>query len=126
VPAGSIGGSVWSSIATSTSAATSGCPPATSVTDDQHLPARNQIGNSLSIVHLSSSLKLLQAWQAPGTAGHGHDWDFGSSPTLFGGSGTPPDVGAWQQERDVLRLADNPLGTSPLWSTRSGRRRAAG
>ena len=117
VPAGSIGGSVWSSIATSTSGSDvwvstgNECDPTINT-----CPARNQIGNSLSIVHLSSSLKLLQAWQAPGTAGHGHDWDFGSSPTLFGGSGTPPDVGACNKNGMYYGLADNPLGTSPLWS----------
>ena len=95
VPAGSIGGSVWSSIATSTNGSDvwvstgNECDPTINT-----CPAGNKIGNSLSIVHLSSSLKLLQAWQAPGTAGGGHDFDFGSSPTLFGSSGTPPDVGA--------------------------------
>ena len=50
-------------------------------------PAGNKTGHSLSIVHLTASLKFLQAWQVPGAAGHGHDWDFGSSPTLFASPG---------------------------------------
>jgi hypothetical protein len=83
-------------------------------------PAGNKIGNSLSIVHLSPSLGLLQAWRAPGTAGHGHDWDFGSSPTLFGSLGIPPDVGACNKNGNYYGLADNPLGTAPLWTVALG------
>jgi outer membrane protein assembly factor BamB len=116
VPAGSVGGSVWSSVAASASGsdlwASTGneCDPTVNT-----CPAGNQIGHSLSIVHLSSSLSLLQAWQAPGTAGHGNDWDFGSSPTLFGGTGVPPDVGACNKNGNYYALAANPLGSSPLW-----------
>ena len=72
-------------------------------------PSGDKIGHSLSIVHLSSSLKLLQAWQAPGTAGHGHDWDFGSSPTLFGGGGKPRRR-RLQQGRELLRAGRKPAG----------------
>ena len=121
VPAGSVGGSVWSSLA-----ATSGdsdiwlstgneCDPAVDA-----CPAGNKIGNSLSIVHLSASLKLLQAWRAPGTAGSGHDWDFGSSPTLFGSTGTPPDVGACNKNGKYYALHANPLGSTPLWTATLG------
>ena len=84
VPAGSVGGSVWSSAAVSAAGSDvwvstgNECDPTINT-----CPAGNKIGHSLSIVHLSSSLKFLQAWQVPGAAGHGHDWDFGSSPTLF-------------------------------------------
>ena len=117
VPAGSIGGSVWSSAAVSTDGSDvwlstgNECDPTINT-----CPAGNKIGHSLSIVHLSASLRLLQAWQAPGTAGHGHDWDFGSSPTLFGSTGTPPDVGACNKDGDYYALAANPLGSSPLWT----------
>ncbi len=117
VPAGSIGGSVWTSVAASASGSdlwvTTGneCDPTVNT-----CPAGNQIGNSLSIVHLSSSLGLLQAWHAPGTAGNGHDWDFGASPTLFGSGGTPPDVGACNKNGKFYALAANPLGGSPLWT----------
>jgi outer membrane protein assembly factor BamB len=121
VPAGSIGGSVWSSVAASSSGSdlwvSSGneCDPTINA-----CPPGNQTGNSLSIVHLSPALSLLQAWQAPGTAGHGHDWDFGSSPTMFGSGGTPPDVGACNKNGLYYALAANPLGSSPLWTDRVG------
>jgi len=121
VPAGSIGGSVWSSVAASSTGSDvwvstgNECDPTINT-----CPSGNQIGNSLSIVHLSGSLGLLQAWQAPGTAGHGHDWDFGSSPTLFGSLGIPPDVGACNKNGNYYALADNPLGTSPLWTVALG------
>jgi hypothetical protein len=81
VPTGSVGGSVWSSVAVSPAGtdvwASTGneCGPTINT-----CPAGNQIVHSLSIVHLSGSLKFLQAWRVPGAAGHGHDWDFGSSP----------------------------------------------
>lgn len=121
VPTGSLGGSVWSSVAASASGSDlwvstgNECDPTINT-----CPAGNQIGNSLSIVHLSSSLTLLEAWQAPGTAGQGHDWDFGSSPTLFGGTGVPPDVGACNKNGNYYALADNPLGSSPLWTDTIG------
>jgi outer membrane protein assembly factor BamB len=121
VPAGSVGGSIWSSVAASSSgsdlwvATGNECDPTIDT-----CPAGDQIGNSLSIVHLSSSLGLLQAWQAPGTAGHGHDWDFGSSPTLFGSGGTPSDVGSCNKDGLYYALAANPLGTSTLWTDRIG------
>jgi len=83
-------------------------------------PAGNKIGHSLSIVHLSGSLVLLQAWRAPGTAGNGQDFDFGSSPTLFGSLGIPPDVGACNKNGTYYALADNPLGSSPLWKVPLG------
>ena len=121
VPRGSIGGSVWSSVAASSTGSDvwvstgNECDPTVDT-----CPPGNKIGNSLSIVHLSGSLGLLQAWQAPGTAGHGHDWDFGSSPTLFGSLGVPPDVGACNKNGKYYALADNPLGSSPLWTDTLG------
>ena len=121
VPAGSVGGSIWSSVAASSSgsdlwvATGNECDPTVDT-----CPAGDQIGNSLSIVHLSSSLGLLQAWQAPGTAGHGHDWDFGSSPTLFGSGGTPSDVGSCNKDGLFYALAADPLGSSTLWTDRIG------
>jgi len=122
VPAGSIGGGVWSSVAATYSGSDlwvstgNECDPTINT-----CPAGNKIGHSLSIVHLSASLKLLQAWQAPGTAGHGHDWDFGSSPTLIGASGsTPADVGACNKDGLYYTLAASPLGSSPVWTDRIG------
>jgi outer membrane protein assembly factor BamB len=119
VPAGSIGGGVWSSVAAARSGSDlwvstgNECDPTINT-----CPAGNKIGHSLSIVHLSSSLKLLQAWRAPGTAGHGHDWDFGSSPTLIGTS--PAEVGACNKDGLYYTLAASPLGSSPVWTDRIG------
>ena len=120
VPAGSIGGSVWSSVAVSPDGADvwastgNECDPTINT-----CPARNKIGHALSIVHLSASRKFLQAWQVPGAAGHGHDWDFGSSPTLFGGTGLA-DVGACNKNGNYYALAANPLGSAPLWADTIG------
>jgi outer membrane protein assembly factor BamB len=120
VPAGSIGGGVWSTVAASSSGSDlwvstgSECDPA-----DITCPPGNQIGHSLSIVHLSSSLKLLQAWQLQGAIGH--DWDFGSSPTLFGGGGgVPAEVGACDKNGTYYALAAVPLGSSPRWTDAIG------
>jgi outer membrane protein assembly factor BamB len=121
VPSGSIGGSVWSSIAAASTGSDiwvstgNECDPTVNT-----CPGGNQIGHSLSIVHLSSSLKLLQAWQVTGAAGAGRDWDFGSSPTLFGSTGTPPDVGACNKNGKFYALAANPLSSTPLWSATIG------
>src|SRR6266852_2700448 len=121
VPAGSVGGSVWSSVAVSPAGADvwastgNECDPTVDT-----CPAGNTIGHALSIVHLSASLKFLQAWQVPGAAGHGHDWDFGSSPTLFGSTGIPPDVGACNKNGVYYALSANPLGSSPLWALTAG------
>ena len=121
VPAGSIGGSIWSSAAVSTTTGDvwvstgNECDPTINT-----CPSGNKIGHSLSIVHLSSSLKLLQAWKAPGTAGGGHDWDFGSSPTLFGSGSPLPDVGACNKNGHYYALTANPLGSTPLWTDSIG------
>ena len=119
VPAGSIGGSVWSSVAASADgqdlwvSTGNECDPTINT-----CPAGNQIGNALSIVHLSGSLTQLQSWQAPGTAGSGHDWDFAASPSLFGSSGTPDAVGACNKNGDFYAFTANPLGGSPTWTDR--------
>ena len=121
VPAGSIGGSVWSTVTASSTdsdvwvSTGNECDPTINT-----CPRGNKIGNSLSVVHLSGSLNFLQAWQVPGAAGHGHDWDFGSSPTLFGGTGIPPDVGACNKNGVYYALAANPLSSSPLWALTVG------
>ena len=121
VPRGSVGGSIWSSAAASSDGSDvwvstgNECDPTINT-----CPSGNQVGHSLSIVHLSSSLALLQAWQAPGTAGHGHDWDFGSSPTLFGSGSPPSDVGACNKNGQYYALAANPLGSTPLWEDTIG------
>jgi len=119
VPANSIGGSIWSTVAVAPNghgvwvSTGNECDPALNT-----CPLGNRIGHSLSIVHLSSSLTLLQAWLAPGTTGH--DWDFGSSPTLFGGIGAALDVGACNKNGLYYALAARPLGSSPLWQDTIG------
>jgi outer membrane protein assembly factor BamB len=122
VPAGSIGGGVWSSVAATDTgsdlwvATGNECDPTINT-----CPAGNKDGHSISIVHLSSSLKLLQAWQPPGVLGHGHDWDFGSSPTLIGKSGTTPaNVGSCNKDGLYYMLAASPLGSSPVWTDTIG------
>ncbi len=119
VPSGSVGGSIWSSAAVSPNGSdvwvSTGDECSTSI---DTCPPGNQVGNSLSIVHLSASLAQLQAWQSPGTVGH--DWDFGSSPTLFGSGSPPPDVGACQKNGDYYALTANPLGSTPFWTDAIG------
>jgi outer membrane protein assembly factor BamB len=121
VPAGSVGGSVWSSVAVSPTGSDAWvstgneCDPTVDT-----CPAGNKIGHSLSIVHLSGSLKFLQAWQVPGAAGHGHDWDFGSSPTLFASPAVPSEVGACNKNGNYYALAAKPLGSTPLWADMIG------
>ena len=61
----------------------------------------------------------------PGAAGHGHDWDFGSSPTLFGGTGIPPEVGACNKNGTYYALAASPLGSAPRWADTIGAPRRA-
>src|SRR5579863_6862456 len=116
VPAGSIGASVWSTVAADRSGGSlwvstgDECDPSTA-----HCPPGNQDGYAISIVHLNASLKLLESWQVPGA--FGHDWDFGSSPTLFGGTGGVPfSVGACNKDGDYYALAARPLGTAPEWT----------
>jgi outer membrane protein assembly factor BamB len=121
VPSGSLGGSIWSSAAATASGSDvwlstgNECDPTINT-----CPPGNKIGHSLSIVHLSASLTLLQAWQASGTAGHGHDWDCGSSPTLFGTGAPPASVGACNKNGNYYALAANPLGSTPLWTDSIG------
>lgn len=116
VPDGSIGGSVWSSVAATANGrdvwASTGneCDPTVDT-----CPGGDQIGDSNSIVHLSGSLNRLEAWQAAGTLGGGQDSDFGSSPTLFGAGAPPPDVGACNKNGNYYALAANPL-SAPIWT----------
>ena len=120
VPNGSIGGSVWSSVAATSNGRNvwvstgNECDPTV-----DSCPTGNRIGDANSIVHLSAGLGRLQGWQAAGTLGGGQDSDFGSSPTLFG-AGTPPaDVGACNKNGNYYALAANPL-SAPIWTDHLG------
>jgi outer membrane protein assembly factor BamB len=121
VPSGSPGGSIWPSAAVSSSGSDvrvstgNECDPTIST-----CPSGNQAGHSLPIVHLPASLTLLQAWPAPGTAGQGHDWDFGSSPALFGSGSPPPGAGACNKNGRYYALAASPLGSTPLGADVTG------
>jgi polyvinyl alcohol dehydrogenase (cytochrome) len=118
VPKGSIGASVWSTVAASPNGKDlwvsdgNECDPTVN-----KCPPGDKIGHSLSIVLLSSSLKLLQAWQVPDATGH--DWDFGSSPTLFSAGGKTL-VGACNKNGNYYALAADPLGSSPVWTDTVG------
>ena len=122
VPTGSIGGGVWSTPV----AAPSGNGVWVSTGSDCSLefggkscPPGNQVGNSISIVSLSASLTLNHAWHLPN--GTNQDWDFGSSPTLFGGSnGLPLTVGACNKNGNYYALRATPLGSMPLWTDQLG------
>jgi outer membrane protein assembly factor BamB len=119
VPTGSVGGSVWSSVAVSASGRDVWVSTGNECDPTQNTcPPGNQTGNSRSIVELTSSLHLHKSWQAPGTAGH--DYDFGSSPTLFGPAGRAMEVGACNKNGLFYALQADPLGNSPLWTDRIG------
>ena len=112
VPRGSIGGSVWTSVAASSVGQDIWVSTGNECTAPlETCPPGNRVGHSVSILHLSGSLQLLQAWKVPNDTGHNRD--FGSSPTIFG-SGTT-EVGACNKNGVYYALAANPLGTSPLW-----------
>jgi outer membrane protein assembly factor BamB len=121
VPDGSIGGGVWSSIVASPTGhgLWVGTGSDCSLNFDKTCPPGNKIGHAISIVHLSPSLKFLQAWQLPN--GANHDWDFGASPTLFGGSGgAPTEVGDCNKDGSYYALQSSPLGKTPLWTDALG------
>lgn len=116
VPTGSVGGGIWSTPMASPSGngiwVTTGSD--CSLDFAKACPPGNKVADALSIVHLSASLKFEQAWQIPN--GTNHDWDFGGSPTLFGGSnGVPTSVGACNKDGDYYALQATPLGKDPLW-----------
>jgi polyvinyl alcohol dehydrogenase (cytochrome) len=116
VPAGSIGGSVWASIAASANGqdlwVSTGNECETN--PGNTCPAGNRDGHSVSIVHLGASLGFLGAYRPPGTIGH--DWDFGSSPTLFAAD----SIGACNKSGTYYALPRNPLGSQPLWADTIG------
>jgi outer membrane protein assembly factor BamB len=118
VPAGAVGGSIWSSAAVApngTVYATTGNGP----TSDELL------GTSESIIALTgTTLSLEGSWQISARA-VGDDSDFGSSPTLFTAaltSGAKPTemVGACNKNGYYYALARNDLRAGPVWSLRVG------
>ena len=116
VPAGKIGGSIWSSPAVGADGSvyfTTGNGPG----GDQTLQ------DSLSIVKVDgTTLAKKSSWQAPTLT---TDSDFGGSPTLFSatlpGHTTPtPMVGACNKNGYYYALEQNDLAAGPVWSLHVG------
>lgn len=84
VPAGQVGGSVWSSVAV----APNGDVFASTGNGPETTGASQLVGDSESIIKLSPTLNFISRYQVP-TSDEGFDTDFGASPVFFGN-----DVGA--------------------------------
>lgn len=112
VPAGDLGGGVWSSVAVGPGGyvyATTGNGPLTDVL----------LGHSESIVKLDpGTLRVAGAWQIPGPA-PSYDTDFGGSPVIFGG-----DVGACN--KDGIFYAVRQSNMQLAWDKQIGARYASG
>jgi polyvinyl alcohol dehydrogenase (cytochrome) len=114
MPAGSIGGSIWSSPATDGTSVwvTTGDPAASSP----------QVGDSYAIVRLAASTMVKQdIWRTTDTAVD--DFDFGSSPTLFPGTvgGKALSlVGACNKNGMFYTWDRNHLSAGPVWSKQVG------
>jgi outer membrane protein assembly factor BamB len=78
VPKGWVGGSIWSSIAV----ASDGDVFATTGNGPETTGASQLVGQSESIIKLSSALRFLGRFQVP-AGDEGFDTDFGASPVLF-------------------------------------------
>lgn len=113
VPAGQVGGSVWSSAAELSDGSIV-------VTTGNANTAKQPLYND-SVVQLSgSNLNVLSAWQVP-TSERIADGDFGASPTLFtatvNGVSTPM-IGACNKNGIYYAFRQSDIGAGPLWETR--------
>jgi outer membrane protein assembly factor BamB len=114
MPAGSIGGSIWSTPATDGTSVwvTTGDPAASSP----------QVGDSYAIVRLAASTMVKQdIWRTTDTAVE--DFDFGSSPTLFPGTVAGKAealVGACNKNGTFYVWNRNALAAGPVWSKQVG------
>jgi outer membrane protein assembly factor BamB len=110
VPAGTVGGSVWTSPASDGTSvwATIGNQPKTST---------GLLGDCFSIVRLDvATLHRQDKWRVPGTTGTDLDW--GSSPTLFEATlngTTTTMVGAAQKNGKYYAFNANALAAGPVW-----------
>jgi outer membrane protein assembly factor BamB len=114
VPAGQVGGSVWSSPALANNGSILVTTGNASASSGQ--PLYNE-----SIVRLDpSTLGVLDHWQVP-TAQQTGDGDFGASPTTFtatlNGVSTPM-VGACNKNGVYYAFNQNALSAGPIWQTR--------
>jgi len=112
VPAGDVGGSVWSSVAIG--------PDGTVYADTGNGPHTDQsLGTSESIVALDpTTLSLESSWQI--TAGLDGNEDFGASPTLFsavlpGGTTATEMVGACNKNGVFYAWNAGDVGAGPVW-----------
>ncbi len=114
VPAGQIGGSIWSSPAV----APDGSIVVT--TGNATLPAVEPLYNE-SIIRLNpTTLQEEDAWQVPAADQTG-DGDFGGSPTFFTATlgGTPTTmVGACNKNGVYYALREDDLAAGPVWQQR--------
>ncbi|HEX4427852.1 MAG TPA: PQQ-binding-like beta-propeller repeat protein [Frankiaceae bacterium] len=114
MPAGSFGGSVWSSPATDGTSVwlTTGDPQITSPT----------VGDSYSVVRLSASTLVKQdRWRTTDTAAE--DFDFGSTPVLFPGTIAGKAVslvGACNKNGMFYAWNRNNLAAGPVWAKQVG------
>jgi len=113
VPAGDLGGSIWSSAA---ALSTGSIIATTGNANTATQPPHNE-----SIVRLSgTNLALLDSWQLP-TSQVITDADFGASPTIFtaviNGVSTTM-VGACNKNGIFYALNANQLSAGPVWQTR--------
>jgi polyvinyl alcohol dehydrogenase (cytochrome) len=116
VPSGSVGASVWSSVA-----ATPDGSNAFVTTGNADQTSGAVQGDSFSIVRLDALGNKQDIWTIPGLAGT--DRDFGASPTLFTAtvSGVPTQlVGACNKNGRFYALRANNLAAGPVWVRRIG------
>ena len=116
VPAGAIGGSIWSSAAAASNAAR------VWVSTGNEDPNGTPAGDSISVVRLdAATLQKKERWTVSGA--FGADLDFGSSPTLFSaslGGVTTPLVGACNKNGRYYALKAYDFSGGPVWSLRVG------
>jgi outer membrane protein assembly factor BamB len=117
VPAGAVGGSIWSSLVADSS--TNSVIASTGNAD----PNGTQPGDSFSIVRLSrSTLTKQDSWTVSPSL-NGTDYDFGSSPTLFYAnlSGSKTElVGACNKNGVYYALRVTDLSAGPVWQDTIG------
>lgn len=116
VPTGSVGGAVWSSVATDGSSVWA------STGDAQYAQSSAAAGDAYSIVRLDAgSLDRREAWTV--TSEYGTDLEFGASPTLFtatlNGKATGM-VGACNKNGIFYALRSKHLAAGPVWRQRIG------
>jgi polyvinyl alcohol dehydrogenase (cytochrome) len=115
VPSGTVGGAVWSSVATDGSSVWA------STGDAQFSPPASA-GDAYSIVRLDAgSLTRREAWTV--TSEYGTDLEFGASPTLFTATFDgviTPMVGACNKNGVFYALRSNDLSAGPVWHRRIG------